>query len=411
MALLVGAVLAGSLGVLPREVARAADQPAQQKISAAVSKPLSAANDAIGAKKYEEALAKLKEADAIAKKTPYDQHVINRLFASAYYGSGDTAQSAKYFELVASDGITQEPELHNMLKAVSQVNFNLKNYDKAIEYANRAQSGGHEDADMQDLLGKAYYLKEDWKGTQKFEEEWVEGQVKKGQVPQTVAMELWLSACQKLNDDACITRSLERLVTYDPQPKYWESLMSELGRMPGQNDRNELQLYRLMLEVNAMTTPGEYTEMAQLALGQGSPGEAQHVLEKGFESNAFNATQKANNQKLLETAKRRASTDLASLPQLEKEAQASPNGNTSVAVGYAYLGYQQYDKAAENLSRGIAKGGLKDEAGSRLLLGIAQLKGGHKDEALQSFRGVKGDPLLERIANLWAVHAGKATST
>ncbi len=41
----------------------------------------------------------------------------------------------------------------------------------------------------------------------------------------------------------------------------------------------------------------------------------------------------------------------------------------------------------------------------RLLLGIAQLNAGKKDEARKSFRQVKGDPTLERMANLWSLHS------
>jgi hypothetical protein len=39
------------------------------------------------------------------------------------------------------------------------------------------------------------------------------------------------------------------------------------------------------------------------------------------------------------------------------------------------------------------------------MLGIAQLKAGHKDEAIKSFKAVKGDAVLERLASLWILHA------
>jgi hypothetical protein len=51
---------------------------------------------------------------------------------------------------------------------------------------------------------------------------------------------------------------------------------------------------------------------------------------------------------------------------------------------------------------------VKNEAEAHLLLGIAQLKGGHKDEAVKSFKAVKGDPILEKLANLWVLHAKQA---
>ncbi|HWE22828.1 MAG TPA: hypothetical protein VG496_02695, partial [Myxococcales bacterium] len=170
-----------------------------------------------------------------------------------------------------------------------------------------------------------------------------------------------------------------------------------------------LQTYRLMSEVDVLKNPDDYTEMAQLALEAGSPGEAQRVLEKGFAKGVFaDQRSKDRNQRLLESAKKSAAADQQTLAKVEKEADAAPNGMKSVGLGLAYLGYGQYDKATDAISRGLAKGGVKDEAQARLLLGIAQLKAGHKDDATKSFHAVKGDPSLERLANLWTLHARQA---
>ena len=51
---------------------------------------------------------------------------------------------------------------------------------------------------------------------------------------------------------------------------------------------------------------------------------------------------------------------------------------------------------------------MQNEAEARLLLGIAQLGAGKKDEAQKAFKAVKGDPKLERMANLWSLHARQA---
>jgi tetratricopeptide (TPR) repeat protein len=164
-----------------------------------------------------------------------------------------------------------------------------------------------------------------------------------------------------------------------------------------------------MSEVDALMEPCDYTEMAQLAIEQGSPGEAQHILEKGFQKNVFtDARQKDKNTRLLESAKKAAAADLASLPKVEKDADSAPTGDKSIGVGLAYLGYQQYDKATDALNKGLTKGGVRSEPEARLLLGIAQLKAGHKDEAVKSFHSVKGDPSLERLADLWSLHAKQA---
>ncbi len=47
----------------------------------------------------------------------------------------------------------------------------------------------------------------------------------------------------------------------------------------------------------------------------------------------------------------------------------------------------------------------KDSQDARLILGIAQYKAGNADEAVKTFRSVKGDATYERLAALWAIRA------
>jgi len=71
-------------------------------------------------------------------------------------------------------------------------------------------------------------------------------------------------------------------------------------------------------------------------------------------------------------------------------------------LGLALLSMQQYPQAIEALNGALKKGGLQNPADTQLLLGIAQLKAGNKDEALKGFHAVKGDPKYERLASLWS---------
>ena len=389
----------------------AADKKEENKVSKDLAKPLKAAQDALQAKKYPDALAELKEAESNPKKTPYDEHVINVLAGSAYARTNDYQSAEKAFEAQANDGFTEQAELPRIIKATAQINYQLKNYDKAIEFGNRAIKGGYGDEEVNVIVGQSYYLKGDYKGTLKFFEPIVESDIKAGRSPKDQSLQLIMSSCVKTDDSACTTKALEKLVTYYPKPDYWKDLLYTLqqDRTQTQSDKNTLQLYRLMSEVDVLARADDYTEMAQLAMEQGSPGEAQHILEKGFQKGIFaDQRTKDKNQRLLDQAKKAAAADQASLPKIEKDADAAPTGDKDVGVGLAYLGYQQYDKASDLLSKGLTKGGVKSEPEAHLLLGIAQLKAGHKDDAVKSFHAVKGDPALERLANLWTLHAKQA---
>jgi len=393
-------------GVLIAAPALAADAAAKPTNTPKVGKILKEVQEDIKAKKYAEAISKLKEADATAGKNAYDQHIINDMMGYCAAHTNDYPLAAKSWETEVEDGMLTPQEQQQKIRALAGLNYQLKNYDKAIDYGTRAIKGGFGDDETKVLVGQAYYLKGDWRGTMHFEEGIVDAVTKAGGTPTKESLELVRSSCVKLDDAACQTKYLEKLVTYYPSPDYWSNLLFGLMKQAANSDADTLETYRLMSEVDVLKNADEFTEMAGLALDAGSPGEAQRALQRGFDKNVFtDQRSKEKNQRMLEKAKQAAAVDQASLDKIAKEAEASPTGAKNAGMGLAYFSYGQYDKAIDQLTKAISKGSLKNPAETQLLLGIAQLKGGHSEDAVKSFKAVKGDPVLERLASLWILHA------
>jgi hypothetical protein len=403
-----GAAVAAMAALAPTTSAFAQEKEKGPKNSPALAKPLKEANDDIKAKKYSEAITKLKAAEGMSGKTPADQYIIDQMLSFSYIKTQQYGDAAKYLEAQLDSGMVPQADQAMLVKQLATINYQLKNYDKSIDFGNRAIKGGYADEQIRTIVGQSYYLKGDWKNTLKFEEDIVNQQIKAGQTPSLESLQLVYSACQKLQDEACMTRSMEKLVQYYPKPEEWAQLLYGMRKETTSNEADLLQTYRLMLDTDVLKEGSDYTEMAELALDAGSPGEAQHVLEKAMaKTPPVFADQRSKDraQRLLETAKKRAASDQAGLAKLETEANAAPTGEKNVAVGRAYLGYEQYDKAADQLAKGLEKGSVKNEQDARLMLGIAQLKAGHKDDASKTFKSVKGDAALERLANLWNLRA------
>jgi tetratricopeptide (TPR) repeat protein len=400
-------VVTGAALLLPGAAAYAADKA--QQPSPKVGKPLHEAQEDIKAKKYAEALGKIKEAQGVDKKTPYDEHVINDMLAFVLIKTNDLPGAAKAMEAEIDDGMTPAGEVPQKIKALAEIHYQLKNYDKSIEFGNRAIKGGFADEGIKTIVGQSYYLKGDYKSAQKYEDNLVDQEIKAGETPKNEQLMLLYSACQKANDDACTEKALEKMVTYYPKPESWAQLLFNVRRQVSGNEANLMETYRLMFDTDVLKDPGDYSEMAGLCLDGGSPGEAQKVLQRGLDRNAFNDQRtKDRAQRMLEAAKKRAASDQGALAKLEQEANGAATGDKNAAVGRAYLGYEQYDKAIDQLQKALSKGVSKDEPRDRLLLGVAQLKGGHKDDAIKTFKSVKGDPALERLAGLWVLHSKSA---
>jgi hypothetical protein len=402
----VALVLAGTL-------ARADDAKpdAKPSVSAAAGKDIIAAQKALQAKNYDEVLTDLDKVRAIPKKNEYDDFLINEFTFSAYAGLKKYPEAFPPLEAAMASKYIAPDELKQRLGQAAILAYQIQNYDKAIEYGNRALKEGTPTPQLQTLVAQAYYLKNDYPDTESFVRTLVDDQVKAGQTPAEETLQLGLSATLKQKDDAGETRWLELLAEYHPKDEYWENLIQTLYKNK-LNDKQLLQVYRLSADVGTLKRGADYAEMAQLALDQGSPGEAVSTLTNGFAANAFtDAADKNRNQHLLDSAKKSAASDQPTLPKLEADGATAASGDKLVGVGIGYFSYGDYAKASKDIAAGLEKGMSKDPTDARLILGIAQFKSGDKDAAIKTFQSVKGDPTEERLAQLWIVHtkASKAS--
>jgi hypothetical protein len=403
-AILVCAGLAAPAAYAAEEAKADATKKPEPKLSKAVAKPMKAAQEALNAKNYPEVISKLKEVEAIPGKTPDDEYVMNEWMGVAYAHSNDFANASKYLELGLSSTFIPESEIPNRVRVLAQMNYQIKNYDKAIEFGERAVKGGFAEDNIYTIVGQSYYIKNDFKGTERFINDYVNVLQKAGQQPKEGMLQLLLNSCVKTDDAPCTTGALEQLVAFYPKAEYWQNLLYSM--FEGQNDKGLLHVYRLAAEVDVLKRADDYTEYAQLAIEAGSPGEAVSILEKGTQKNVFtDARSQDKAKRLLDSAKKQADTDKASLDKVANDAAAAKTGQKDVGVGLAFLSYKEYDKAVQAISRGLSKPGVQNEAEAQLLLGIAALGAGKKDEAQKAFKAVKGDPRLEHIANLWSLHA------
>jgi hypothetical protein len=376
------------------------------KVSKAVAVPLKAAQDAVKARRYTEASAKLKEVDAIPNKTPYEQFMLNEMSSYVAYATKNYAEAARAEEASLNSGQAPANEIPKRTIRLLKLNYQIKNYAKVLELGDKAIRGGFATDEVYTLMAQTYYLQGNYRKTQQF----VEGYIKNQSKPKEEMLKFVMSACDKLNDAACMTRTLEKMIANYPKPEYWQGVLSSMLASSEFNDRNRLQLFRLATEVDVLKRGDDYTEMAQLAQEQGAYAEAERILKKAFEKKVFTDQRSIDkNNRLLAVIQKGMAQDKASLPQRAQAAMASPNGDDDVRVGIAYLSYQQFPEAIKALQNGLTKPMTDSKPHTKpeiqLLIGVAQLEAGDKQGALKTFRQVKNDPQLERLASLWSLHA------
>jgi len=399
-------MLAGSAAFAQDAAAPVNPACGEPKLSKKLAKPMDAAQKAREARNWTEMLAKVNEADAVAiEKTEYDKFWITELRGFAEANLKQYPDAVRNLGAAYNSPCMNDADKPQRAKLLMQLSYQDKNYDKAIEYGNLAWKPGG-DTDVGIYLGNAYYVKDSYADARRVIGDVVKTLEDGGKTPDEQTYRILQSACLALKDDACVTDLIEKLVINYPKQTYWEHLVDSLLR-GSKNDRHLLNVLRLADGANAMTDPTHYVEMAQLAMAQGLPGEAQATLEKGFQKGVFAAArEKDHATRLLADAKQATALDKSTLANQDASAKAKPTGDADSKLGAAYLSYGDNAKAIESLQRAIGKGGIKnpDEAG--VLLGIAYLRSGNKAEADKAFATVTQDPTMKRIAKLWVLSSG-----
>jgi hypothetical protein len=391
------------LGLVSVATVSRAEEP---HVTAALAKTLKAANDALQAKNFPEVLNKTREAEAMSPRSDYDNYVIHSMQMAAYGAQGNYPAAAAAIEGVVESPYLPAANKPQLLRTLMSIYYQQKDYDKAIAFGEKARAAGDTNPDTPLTIAQSYYLTGKYKEAQAGMEAIVAHDEQAGHKPSEKSLSLIWSTAIKTKDDAAASRAVEKLILYYPKPDYWSNAMAGVLQNKTNDDRLLLMTYRLMYQVGILKKGSDYTEMAQIAIDQGNPGEAQTILEQAFAKNLYtDPHDKERSQRLLDKVRKSASEDRATIGKQEKDAAAAPSGDALVQVGAAYLGYGQPDKAVAAISAGIAKGNLKHPDEAYMLLGIAQERNKNSAEAVRAFNRANSDPKYAQLAKLWALEA------
>lgn len=386
----------------------AADQA--PNVTGKLAKDFTEAQDAAKAKKWPDVIAKIKAIQANPEpKSAYDNFVANQFLLQAYGALNDSVNVIPPAEVVANSEYEPAAARLQLYKLISSVDYQAKNYEKAIEYINKSIAAGDNSEDTAQLLASAYYQTNKFKEALAIWQEIASKAEAAGRKPDEKTLKLIFQTANQLKDEPAQARVIDKLVADYPKPDYWQYAMISLKPAEVHDDRLLLNIYRLKMEVGLMSSGDDYSEMAQIALDQGNPGLAQSVMETAIAKKVFTDPRDVDrSQRLLEAAKKRSATDRNNLAKDEAEAANAPSGDLLVQTGAAYLGYGMNDKAASAINAGIVKGNLKRANEDYLLLGIAEARLKNSAEAAKAFSKVSGDPKYVRLARLWelATHTG-----
>ena len=396
-----GLGLSGSLLVVPTAYAQAADA----KLGPKVGKLLQDALTASKQKKNNDALAKLKEADAISGKSKLEQLKIAEMYGYVYLQQRNYPAAAAAYERSLNSGQLTPAQTNDRIKQIAQLSF-PKDVKKTVEYTTRwLKATGSKDPDMYAMLGQAYQLGGNDKSAIRATEIAMQNAQAAGKRPDENWLRILLKSYGNLNDAAAVSRLTTSLVTLYPTKDNWQLLSSALRKQAAGDDRVALNVYRLMSELDLMDRPDLFTESAIVSIQAGLPGEALKTMELGYTRKVLGADD-ARNQRIMNDARTRLKAQQQSLAKLEQTAAASTQGLYELQLGEVLMSYGQTDKAMAAAKRALQEGSLPDADDAWMLIGRGNIAKKNGTEARKAFGQVKGKELAS-IARLWNIHASK----
>jgi hypothetical protein len=375
---------------------------AAQALRPEVARPLQQASELLKAGKAREALAKVRDADAVANKTAAEQLTIDRMRGAAAQRAGDHAVVIQAFEAVAASGKLAPAEMAQVAESLAYAYAQTGNVPKAQAWIARAQQAGGSSPQLKQLTAWLQAQSGDYAAIAREATAAVAAAEQAGQRPAEADL-LRLADAQARGNLPGYSATLEKLLAHYPKKEYWAAVLARLPRKSGFADRHALDVMRLRLASGTLTTTDEYMEMAQLALQAGVPAEAKKIVERGFASGALGSGAEAGrHQRLRDLALKQDADSSAGLAARSAEAAAAKDGDALVQVGWVLVSRGQVEPGIAMIEQGIAKGGLKRPDDARLRLGMAQLQSPQlRAKATQTLRSVQGNDGTADIARLW----------
>lgn len=365
-----------------------------------IGKPLQAAQALMKAGKNREALAKLREADAVSGKSANESYLIERVRAGAASAAGDHTQAAKSFEYLLDSGRLSAGEKAQFSEGLVGIYMRARDYSKANAVIER-QLKERNDPKLRKYLLQNYYNQGNTTAVMNI----VRGEEKAGRTPSEDMYGMVANMQNKAGDKKGYVDTLEKLARHYPNANYWNDLLNRVQRQPGFSSRLAVDVYRLKLANGLLKKPSEFMEMAQLVLQEKSPAEAQRVVAAGYKAGALGVGAEASrHQRLKDLTDKEAAALLANAPTLEANIRKENDMPGLFRLGYGLVLSGKTSDGIKLMTEAMKSPEMadrKDEA--KLRLGEAYAYAGNKKQALATWRTVNGKDGTAELARYFSM--------
>jgi tetratricopeptide (TPR) repeat protein len=370
-----------------------------------IAKEMTAAQKALQAQQWAEALKNLDAALTKSGLTPFDEKTIYYFEGFANVKLNKLKEAQTDFEKSLATGAATPEDKTSITRTLFGIAASTNQFQKTVDYGKEMSDAGTATPNDIAIIAQSYYQLKDCKNAVIWSDKAVAASRKAGEAPKENLFLFKLQCASDAGDNAGMIPVLDELIRLTGKSTYWNTLL-RIERQDERDDHNTLMIYRIMLDTSSMNAGSDYIEMAQLLGDAALPGEAQSVLEKAFAANLIKDDQKERTTRLLNSFKTRADADKKGQAQFEAEATKNPAGELDVKLGEVYFGTGDYANAVTAINRGLGKGQVKHLDEAYVYLARSQVAQKDNADAKKALANLKTVPNISpRVLKLWELYA------
>ena len=367
----------------------------QVKPSSKALKALSELQTAVKSKDAAAIQAKLAAAQAVVS-TNEDRFILAQLQLQAAADTNDTAAAMSAMDVILATGVLRPVESLPLLKNLSGLRFNAKQYDQAGAALEKRLALDPNDLDAIGLLAETRNAQGRIPDAVAALQRGIQLQSAAGKKPD----EKWLKRAAALAYNAKMANAPElarQWVAAYPNPTSWRNAIAIYRNTTHPEIEGLLDLLRLENATGALTDPNDYELYVTGTAQQGNYVEGLAVLNQGVAAKHIDPAS-AQFKDVLAGLKAKPQATEADLAEAAKTA---PAASTLIRIGDRYYGLGNYAKAAETYRAALAKPGADADV-ANLHIGMALARSGDKAGAAAALGKVGGS--LADVAKFWLLY-------
>lgn len=362
-----------------------------------VYEKLSRAQEAAEAQDWQKAFDALEDVEKMKDLSSSEKAQLYTAYGYTYFAQEKYAESTRSYEKVLQQEELPEAMRLNTLYTLAQLNFQLENYQVAVDHLNTwlglATNPGPESYIM---LGQAYYqMRQLDKAIAP-----VRKAISEAEERGTKVQENWYALLRVIyyetQDYKNLLDVLEILVTKYPAKEYWMHLASTYGELDDLD--RQLACYEMAYAQGYLTKGSEIVVLAQLLLQAEVPYRAGVLLQEGLDSGLIEGT--AANWRLLSQAWILAQEHVKAIASLSKAAELSEDGELHARIAQTYVNLGEWEKAIAAAQVALDRG-VHDPYELQILQGMAHFELGQFAASKQAFIAARKSPEGQATASRW----------